>query len=90
MTLTLEDLKSELAPVRAVLEGIPLIHRALAVLQRDSRMIRAAVNDMARTNLTSGEVAALHEDVDRVQAELGELLVRVAAVEGRPPQCHSG
>ena len=90
MSLTFEDLKSELAPVRALLDGMPLIHRALAVLQRDSRMIRAAVNDMARTNLTSGEVEALHEDVDRVQGEVAELSVRVAAIEGQPPERQSG
>ena len=89
MSLTLKDLKAELAPVRALLDGMPLIHRALAILQRDTRMIRAAVNDLARTNVTTGEVEVLHEDVDRVQGEIAELSVRVAAIEGRPPDRQS-
>src|SRR5262249_132142 len=78
--LTRDELKAELGPVDALLNGLPLIRKALSVLQRDSRMIRAALNDMARENVTAGEVEALHDDVDRVQNELGELAVRVEAI----------
>jgi cell division protein FtsB len=55
--------------------------RALDILQQDTRLIRAAVNDIARTNVTSGEVEALHHDVNRVQAENATLAAKVATLE---------
>ena len=58
-----------------------MINRALAVLQEDMRSLKAASNDFARTNVTSGEVKALHADVNRVQAENTELQARLATVE---------
>jgi prefoldin subunit 5 len=79
--LTLEHLRSELAPIRAQLDGLPVINRALTVLQQDMRSLRAAFNDFARTNVTAGEVEALHADVNRVQAENTELQARLATVE---------
>jgi hypothetical protein len=79
--LTLEHLRGELAPIRAQLDGLPVINRALTVLQQDMRSLRAAFNDFARTNVTAGEVEALHADVNRVQAENAELLARLATVE---------
>ena len=79
--LTLENLRSELAPIRAQLDGLPVINRALTVLQQDMRSLRAAFNDFARTNVTAGEVEALHADVNRVQAENAELQARLATVE---------
>jgi chromosome segregation ATPase len=77
----LDSLRSELAPMRAQLDGLPLINRALTVLQQDMRSLRAAFNDFARTNITAGEVEALHFDVNRVQAENAELQARLATVE---------
>jgi hypothetical protein len=44
-------------------------------------MLRAAFNDFARTNVTAGEIEALHADVNRVQAENAELAARLATVE---------
>jgi ubiquinone biosynthesis protein UbiJ len=89
--LTLENLRSELAPIRAQLDGLPairaqldglpVINRALTVLQQDMRPLRAAFNDFARTNVTVGEVEAFHSDVNRVQAENAELQARLAIVE---------
>lgn len=43
--------------------------------------MRAAFNDFARTNVTVGEVEALHADVNPVQAENAELQARLATVE---------
>jgi hypothetical protein len=40
--LTLENLRSELAPIRAQLDGLPVLNRALTVLQQDMRSLRAA------------------------------------------------
>jgi uncharacterized protein (DUF3084 family) len=76
-----EGLRSELAPMRAQLDGLPLINRSLTVLQQDMRSLRGAFNDFARTNVTAGEVEALHADVNRVQAENAELQARLATVE---------
>ena len=74
----LTDVKSEIALVRARVDGLPLIGSAIEVLQRDHRLLRAAVNDLARTDITAGEVQALHDDVDRALAGQAQLETRVA------------
>jgi prefoldin subunit 5 len=79
--LTLETLRAELAPMRAQLDGLPLMSRKLTVVQQEVRAIKAAFNDFALTNPTKGEIEALHEDVNRVQAENMELATRLATVE---------
>jgi hypothetical protein len=70
-----------LVSMRAQLDGLPLINRAVTVIQQDVRALRAAFNDFALTNTTSGEIEALHQDVNRVQAENAELAVKVATLE---------
>jgi len=67
--------------MRAQLDGLPLINRSLTVLQQETRALRAAFNDFARTNVTACEIEALHADVNRVQAENAELQTRLATVE---------
>jgi ubiquinone biosynthesis protein UbiJ len=74
-------LRAELAPIRAQLDGLPLLNRAIVVLQQESRALKAAFNDFARTNVTAGEIEALHSDVNRVQAENAELATRLATLE---------
>jgi len=76
-----ERLSMRLTRVEAHVNGLPLIGEAIAVLQRDSRMVRAAINDMARINITAGEVESMHEDIDRTMAALRELSARVATLE---------
>ena len=49
-----------LAPMRAHLDGLPLINRGVTVIQQDVRALRAAFNDFALTNTTAGEIEALH------------------------------
>jgi hypothetical protein len=92
-----EVLRQELAPIKERLNGIetrldkieirtqglPLIGEAISILQRDSRLIRAAVNDIGKTNITAGEVEAMHEDIDRLLAKQRELEARLAAIEQR-------
>jgi hypothetical protein len=70
-----------LTSIRAQLDGLPLISRAVTVVQQDVRALRAAFNDFALTNTTAGEIEALHQDVNRVQAENAELAVKVATLE---------
>ena len=57
--------------------------RALDILSQDTRMIRAAVNDIARVDVTAGEVEAMHDDINRLRTEVTELTVRVDELEGR-------
>ena len=76
-------LEAKVAPMRAQLDGLPLINRSLTVLQQETRALRGAFNDFARTNVTAGEIDALHADVNRVQAENVELQTRLATVERR-------
>jgi hypothetical protein len=45
------------------------------------RMLSAAFNDFALTNVTKGEIEALHTDVNLVQAENTDLAVKVATLE---------
>ena len=70
-----------LPPMRAQLDGLPLINRGVTVLQQESRSLKAAFNDFAATNMTVGEIQALHDDVNRVQAENADLAVKVATLQ---------
>jgi prefoldin subunit 5 len=86
--LTLEMLQAELAPLRAALatiqarvDGLPLMGSAIDALRHDNRMLRAAINDMARVNITAGEVEAMHADIDAVQAKQLELETRIITLE---------
>ena len=60
---------------------MPLLNRSLTVLQQEMRGLKAAFKDFARTNVTTGEIQALHADVNRVQAENAELAAKVATLE---------
>jgi chromosome segregation ATPase len=75
------DLKSEVVVVGARVIRLPLIGSAIEVLQRDNRLLRAAINDLSRTNITAGEVEALHTDVDRALAGQARLEARIATLE---------
>jgi hypothetical protein len=89
--LTLETLRSELAtalqPIASELAFIRarlmIMGGAIDVLQRDVRMVKAAVNDLAKTNITSGEVEALHDDLQRVIAKQDNLEARLLVLEER-------
>jgi phage shock protein A len=95
LTLVKADLtlvKADLATVKtdvAALQRQGASHtRTLDVLQQDVRMIRAAVNDIARTDVTSGEVEALHHDLNRLQRDVADLAARVDLIEGRDGSRH--
>ena len=45
------------------------------------RNLRAVINDMARVDITVGEVEALHADIDRMQTKQLELETRIATLE---------
>ena len=79
--LTLETLRAELAPIRQQLDALPLLRRAIDVLQHDTRDLRTAFNEFARAQVTPGEVASLQLDIDRLQETTVELQHRLATVE---------
>jgi predicted nucleic acid-binding Zn-ribbon protein len=74
-------LRDDVRPMRAHLDGMPMLQRNLTATQQEVRALKAAFNDFALTNPTSGEIEALHHDVNRVQAENAELAVKVATLE---------
>jgi cell division protein FtsB len=102
--LTIEALRSELSPlheqmtqmreqmaqISARVDGLPLIGAAIESLRNDVRTLRAAINDMARVNITAGEVEALHADVDKAQSDNLELARRVAVLERRIEELQDG
>jgi hypothetical protein len=80
----LANVRGELASVRTRVEGVPILGMAIETLRHDVRTLRAAINDMARINITAGEVEALHADVDRMGTKQIELEARVSALERGP------
>ena len=60
-----------MAPDARPLEGLPLINRALTVLP-GSPFEKVAVNDLARVQIATGEIEALHADVNKLMADYVE------------------
>jgi hypothetical protein len=58
--------------------------RATSGLQQDTRMIRAATNDMAHTRFSTGEVEALHTELDQLRANVLEHETRLYMLEHPP------
>jgi ubiquinone biosynthesis protein UbiJ len=54
-----------------------------AMLHQDVRMIRAGLHDIGDTRVTTGEITSLHEDVNRVMADVAEVRVRLETLESR-------
>jgi ubiquinone biosynthesis protein UbiJ len=81
----LRAIQSDLASVKTDMAGVKVDVRShtglLDILLQDVRLLRSAVNDIARTNVTSGEIGALHHDVNRVQQGLANLEARVEVIE---------
>jgi ubiquinone biosynthesis protein UbiJ len=79
--------KADLTAVKADLAGVKTevrVHsRTLDKLLQEGRLLRAAVNDFAKENVTPGEVEAIHHDLNRLRHEVSELTVRVEMIEER-------
>jgi hypothetical protein len=80
LVTALEPIRSELTFIRA---RLVIMGGAIDVLQRDVRMVKSAVNDLAKTNITAGEVEALHEDLQRVIARQDDFETRLLVLEER-------
>jgi hypothetical protein len=74
-------IRRELEPIRTRVNGIPIIGRAIEELRRDVRMIKASLNDMARENVTPGEMTTVHDDLDAIRSRQDELEARILALE---------
>jgi predicted nucleic acid-binding Zn-ribbon protein len=74
-------IRADIGPMRAQLDGLPLLQRNLTITQQEVRSLKAAFNDFALTNVTKGEIESLHSDVNRVQAENAILAVRMETAE---------
>lgn len=57
--------------------------RTLSILLQEGRLMRAAVNDIAKENVTPGEMEAVHDDLTQLRREVDNLTVRLEAVEER-------
>jgi hypothetical protein len=79
--LTLEALRGELAPIRADLTAMRAELARMRAHQQELRQLKAAVNDFAATNVTTGEITALHEDVNRALEANRELEARIITLE---------
>jgi len=85
-------LKTDVSAVRVDLAGVKTEVRAhsrtLDILLQERRLLRAAVNDFAKENVTPGEVEAIHHDLNRLPHEVSELTVRVEMIEEREKPEH--
>ena len=77
----IDRIANELTFVRATVGGHT---RVLNDLRNDVLSITAAVNDVASTDITSGEVRALHNSLNRLQQGFDELEARVTVIEVQP------
>lgn len=85
-------LREELKTIESKINGIPLLAASFHELRKDvrglrgeMRMIRAAINDVARDSVTPGEVEALHDDLNTVLDEHVDIRARLAVLEGIEP-----
>jgi chromosome segregation ATPase len=74
-------LRADMAAMRPNVEGIPLLQRAISTIHQEQRMMKIAINEMARAQFTSAEVEALHSDVNSVKATHLELETRILTLE---------
>lgn len=85
--ITLELLRAELDPIRAdvifIRNQSTLLGQAIGTLHRDVRLLKSAVNDLARENVTPGEISALHDAVDDLIAKQRDLEARIMTLEQR-------
>lgn len=66
------------------LHALSLQHtRMFTDMHRDIRMMRSAVNDLGRENVTPGEIASIHTDLDRHNTAITELQAAVAVLESK-------
>jgi vacuolar-type H+-ATPase subunit D/Vma8 len=81
MAIRLNAIEAQMVTVGARVEGLPLIGRTVTVIQQEQRTLRAAFNDFAMTNVTAGEITAMHDDINRALEKDRELEARITTLE---------
>jgi len=81
MRAEVDGFRADIAAIRPNVEGIPLLQRAISTIHQEQRMMKVAINEIARTQFTSAEVEALHSDVNSVEATHLELETRILTLE---------
>jgi len=81
LRVRVDKIAAALDAMRPNVDGIPFLQRTLSTVQQEQRMMKAAINEIARTQFTSSEVDALHADVNAVQARDMELQTRLVTLE---------
>ena len=83
-----DDIRAILETIKIQVSGLPLMGATLyelrediRELRRETRLVKAAINDMARINITAGEVEALHDDIDRLAGEQSDIKARLNLLE---------
>ena len=61
-------MRAEFAQARVRVDGMPILGVAIENLRQDVIMLRAAISDMARVDITAGEVEALHTEINRMMS----------------------
>lgn len=57
--------------------------RLLEELMTESRMIKAAVDDIATLKVSPGEIGALHHEVNQMKRSVAEIIVRIEELEAQ-------
>lgn len=77
----LKDIQNRLTVLPRLEAEVATLVRATSGLQLDVRMIRAAVNDMAHTRVSAGEIEALHTELDELRTNVQEHETRLHMLE---------
>jgi hypothetical protein len=77
----LRDIQADVKDVQATVKDVQAEQRnqkqVKGVIRQRFRMHQAALNDFEQTRVSSGEVAALHNELDDVIARLDELSLEI-------------
>jgi ubiquinone biosynthesis protein UbiJ len=71
------------ADMMAIVTELRVHSETFDVLLREGRMLRGAVSDPGRRNVSRGEVEAIHQDLNRLRNDMSALTVRVDMIEER-------
>ena len=86
---TMEAWQSSQPDMRLMLANSKVMIERMIYFEGEMRMMRSAINDHARENVTPGEVASLHHDLSAYRQQQlfdGGRLLRLETVLELPPQ----
>jgi ubiquinone biosynthesis protein UbiJ len=71
------------ADMMAIVTELRIHSETFDVLLQEGRMLRGAVGDPSRRNVSRSEVEAIHQDLNRLRNDLSSLTVRVDMIQER-------